>query len=282
MKKGLKNFIKSIFIGIGGIAPGLSGSVMMIIFGLYRETIDAIGTIFKNFKKKFFFLLPIVLGMGIGMVIFGKIVDFFLGSFEMQTRFLFFGLILGTVPLFYKEVKKNGFSKKYYFVILAAFILGFALFTLNPDMFPQIKEPNLLQRLLLGVAVVASSIIPGIDSAVILSSLGLYEIYVSSVANLDFSILIPMAVGAVGGGLLISFIASKIFKRFYTPAFSVVFGLFLAMIPNIFNESCSLELNAKTAVSLILALVGFGVSLFMSNAEENIKKIKKKINKKVG
>ena len=49
----IKNFLKSIIIGIGGIAPGLSGSVMMIIFGIYQDTVDALGTIFKDFKKKF-------------------------------------------------------------------------------------------------------------------------------------------------------------------------------------------------------------------------------------
>lgn len=277
MKAGLKNFFKSIFIGIGGIAPGLSGSVLMIIFGLYQDVINALGSIFKNFKKKFLFLLPIVLGMGIGMLGFSKIMDFFLENFEMQTRFMFLGLILGTVPLFNRELRKEGFKRRYYFVILGAFLLSFFIFTLNPESFPQIENPNLLQKLLLGVAVIASAIVPGVDSAVILSSLGLYELYVSSVAHLDFAVLIPMAVGAVVGGLVISFIVSRLFRRFYTASFSVVFGMFLAMIPNIINESCSLALDVRTFVSFLLLIVGLSISLFMSNAEENIKKIKARI-----
>ena len=61
MKKSVKNFIKSIFVGFGGISPGLSGSVMMILLGLYRDTIDAIASIFKNFCRKVLSLLPIVL-----------------------------------------------------------------------------------------------------------------------------------------------------------------------------------------------------------------------------
>ena len=35
-------FLKGIIVGIGGVAPGLSGSVLLIIFGLYRQTLDAI------------------------------------------------------------------------------------------------------------------------------------------------------------------------------------------------------------------------------------------------
>ena len=30
----MKNFLKGIIVGIGGIAPGLSGSVLLVILGL--------------------------------------------------------------------------------------------------------------------------------------------------------------------------------------------------------------------------------------------------------
>ena len=43
----MKNFLKGIVVGIGGIAPGLSGCVLLIIFGLYKKTLDALGNLFK-------------------------------------------------------------------------------------------------------------------------------------------------------------------------------------------------------------------------------------------
>ena len=112
------NFLKGILVGMGGIAPGLSGSVLLVILGLYQKTITAIGTIFKNFKKNVIFLFPLFLGFGVGVLLFSKVIDFFLNNFEMYTRFAFLGLVIGTVPLFYKEVKKEGFSPKYYIVML--------------------------------------------------------------------------------------------------------------------------------------------------------------------
>ena len=276
----LKRFYKSIFVGIGGVSPGLSGSVMMILLGLYQETVDAIASIFKNFKKKFMTLLPVVMGMLVGMLLFSKAVDFCLESFEMQTRFAFFGLILGTLPLFYKESRKNGYKKYHYLFIIGAFAFSFCLFTLNDQFFPTVTEPSFLQSMLIGFAVISSSIVPGVDSAVILSSLGLYEIYVSSLADLNFSVLIPMAIGAAVGALTVSMLISKLLKHFYTATFSSLFGLFLGMIPTIFNESCVLALDTKTLVSIILCILGFGVSLFMGNAEENIKKIKAFLSRK--
>ena len=273
------NFLKGIIVGIGGIAPGLSGSVLLVILGLYQKTINAIGTIFKNFKKNITFLVPLFLGFGIGVIIFSKIVDFLLENYEMYTRFTFLGLVIGTVPLFYREVKKEGFKKKYYWIMLVSACAGFALFFLNKDLFPVITNPNLFQSVLLGVAVAGSSIIPGVDSAVILSSLGLYELYVGSIADFNLSVLLPAAVGLGLGALIISFIMNKLLSRFYTITFSVIFGLFLSIIPNVLNGSCILGPNFASVISMILALIGFGVSFFLGDIKGNVEKIKNLIKK---
>lgn len=275
----MTNFLKGIVVGIGGIAPGLSGSVLLVIFGLYQKTINAIGTIFKDFKKNLMFLIPLFAGFGVGVLIFSKIVDFLLNNFEMQTRFTFLGLIIGTIPLFYKEVKKEGFNKKYYIVIAIALMLGLFVFFFNSNLFPTITEPNLFQSVILGVAVAGSSIVPGVDSAAILSSLGLYELYVSSIANLDFAILIPAAFGLGIGVLVISFIINKLIKHFYTMTFSIIFGLFLSIIPSVLNESCVLAFNAVSVISIILVFVGFAVSFYLGGIQGNNAKIKGFIKK---
>ena len=270
----MKNFLKGIIAGIGGVAPGLSGSVFLVILGLYQKTVNAIGTLFKNFKENVKFLIPLFLGFGVGAILFSKVVDFLLNNFEMQTRFAFLGLVIGTIPLFYKEVKKEGFHKKYYIFIVVAAIVGLLIFSLNKNLFPTITDPNLIQSVFLGIAVAGSSIIPGVDSAVILSSLGLYELYVSSLANFDLVVLIPAGVGLVIGALIISFIINKLINKFYTGTFSIIFGLFLSIIPSVLNESCVLGLNVQTVVSFIVLILGFALSFFLGDIEGNINKIK--------
>jgi len=274
------NFLKGIIVGIGGIAPGLSGSVLLVIFGLYQKTINAISTIFKDFKNNVKFLVPLFAGFGVGILLFSKVIDFFLTNFEMQTRYTFLGLVLGTIPLFYKEVKKEGFSKKYYIYIIIAFIVGFSLFFFNKNLFPTIENPNLLQSVLLGIAVAASSIVPGVDSAVILSSLGLYELYVSSLASFNLSVLIPAGVGLVIGALIISFIINTLLKHCYTATFSIIFGLFLSIIPNVLNGSCYLALNGASVISIILVIIGFAISFYLGDIKGNNEKIKKIFNHK--
>ena len=47
----MERFLKGIIVGIGGVAPGLSGSVLLIIFGLYRKTLDALGNLLTDFSR---------------------------------------------------------------------------------------------------------------------------------------------------------------------------------------------------------------------------------------
>ena len=257
------NFLKGIIAGIGGIAPGLSGSVLLVILGLYQKTVTAIGTLFKNFKENVLFLIPLFAGFGTGVIIFGKVVDYLLRNFEMYTRFAFLGLVLGTIPLFYKEVKKQGFNNKYYIPILLSIILGLILFQFNNNLFPQITNPNLLQSILLGITVAGSSIVPGVDSAVILSSLGLYELYVSSLADFDLTVLLPAGIGLIIGALFISVIINKLINKHYTITFSIIFGLFLSIIPNVLNNSCYLNFNIDSIISIMIFILSFGISYFL-------------------
>lgn len=283
----MMNFLKGIVVGVGGITPGLSGSVLLVIFGLYQQTIDAVGNLFKDLKKNLLFLIPLVLGMGLGLVGFSMVADFFLENYEMQTRVFFLGLVIGTLPLFYKEVKKEGFSKKYYIYMAIAAVAGLALLLFGQNLFPTVENPNFLQSMFLGVAVAGAFIVPGVDSAVILSALGLYTLFVSSVASFDLSVLIPAGIGLVIAALVISFVMSRLLKHFYTATFSTIFGLFISIIPSVIleadPETKTLWYNALTLhpsagdyiLLIALFVVGFVLSFYLGDVQKNNKRLKK-------
>ncbi len=270
----MDRFWKGIIVGIGGVAPGLSGSILLIIFGLYRKTLEALGSLFGNFRKNVRFLLPLASGMVIGVLLFSNVIDYLLRFHEMPTRFCFLGLIVGTLPMVWSEVKKEGFSRKYVLLILLAAGLGTWVFTANASAFPQVTDPTLLQSVLLGVAVAATAIIPGVDPAVFLSTLGFYEMYVGALADLNFSILIPMAGGLGIGAVVISWGMNLLFRRFYTATQCVIFGIFLSMIPNMLNESCVLGINPQSFLSIVLVIAGFGLSFYLGDLENHNRRIK--------
>ena len=265
----MKTFLKGIIVGIGGVSPGLSGSVLLIIFGLYRKTLDALGNFFRDVRKNGRFLLPLVLGMFTGVLLFSRLIHFLMNRFEMPTCFCFLGLILGTLPMVWREVKKEGFRKGHYLLVALAAAGGTWLFTVNPNAFPQVTDPNLLQCICLGVAVAATAIVPGVDPAVFLSTLGFYEMYVHALATLDLTVLAPMVIGLALGAVGISFGMSQLFKRCYTVTYSVIFGIFLSMIPNMLTANCVPGANIQSLVAFILLVLGFGLSFYLGDLERN-------------
>ncbi len=277
----MERFLKGIVVGLGGVAPGLSGSVLLIIFGLYQKTLDALGNLLRNFRQNLRFLLPLVAGMFLGVLLFSRVIEFCLGNFEVPTRFCFLGLILGTLPMVWKEVRKEGFARRHYVLIALAALGSLWFFTLNPNGFPQVVNPTLPQSVLLGVAVAATAIIPGVDPAVFLSTLGFYEMYVHALAVFDLGILLPMVAGLALGAMGISFAMSWLFRKAYTGTYSIIFGIFLAMIPNMLTAECTLGWDGTSALSIVLLVLGFGLSFFLGDFRRNLQRIRKLNNRKV-
>ena len=199
----------------------------------------------------------------------------------MPTRFCFLGLILGTLPMVWKEVRKEGFRPYHPLMILLSAAAGLLLFTVDGSGFPQVKDPTVLQSVLLGIAVAATAIIPGVDPAVFLSTLGFYEMYVDALANLNFTVLIPMVPGVAVGAVAISFLMSRLFRRFYTGTYCVIFGIFLAMIPNMLSSSCVPGWDGKTLISAVLMVLGFCLSFYLGDLERNNARLRGIFRKRV-
>ena len=71
-------FLKGIFVGIGKIIPGVSGSLIADVLGIYEEAIYSINHLKDQFKKSVWYLLHIGLGVLLAVFLFSKILSFFL------------------------------------------------------------------------------------------------------------------------------------------------------------------------------------------------------------
>ena len=122
----LKKILSGVVIGVANVIPGVSGGTMMVAMGIYDKLISAITGLFKEFKKSFTFLLPIGIGMALGIVVLSKIIALMFDYLPFQTNCLFIGLIVGIIMLvmFMSCFSQASFVITYY--ILAA--IGFAVF----------------------------------------------------------------------------------------------------------------------------------------------------------
>lgn len=121
----LSNCLKGIAIGAGAILPGISSGVFCVIFGIYEKLLDSILNFFSDMKNHFQFLFPIMIGVGLGIVLFGNLLNYCFYQFPIQTKSIFIGLILGSIPMLIKEVNgREKFKPIYLFFFFIALFLG--------------------------------------------------------------------------------------------------------------------------------------------------------------
>ena len=104
-KNWIMALILGVFIGLAVIVPGVSGSTIAIIFGLYTGMLYAFGHILGDFKRCFKFLLPIGIGVVVGFVAGFLVIQKVFEVYLFQIICLFVGLMIGAVPALTKEIK---------------------------------------------------------------------------------------------------------------------------------------------------------------------------------
>lgn len=97
----------------------------VFVFGIYEKLVDSILNFFKDIKKNLIFLFPILLGVSIGVIIFSKLLLFLFQTYPNQTKSMFIGLILGCLPILFKQANQvKGFRLHYLLYLTFTLLLG--------------------------------------------------------------------------------------------------------------------------------------------------------------
>ncbi len=240
----IKNIIAGFAVGIANIIPGMSGGTMMVILGVFQQMMDSISGILKkdnrHRKKDFCFLLQILIGAGIGVVGFSKLLEILFEYFPTQTMFWFLGMVVLSIPVFLKtELKKE---KVHWGYVAIAMIFIFLINMLNPgkentivnSTFPVVTVLLCIQMLFIGFVGGFSMLLPGVSGSMVLLILGqyyLFKSYLANVTSFQMDILIPLAV--MGVGILLGVIASAklttfALKKNRQATLSFILGLIIA------------------------------------------------------
>lgn len=228
----LINCAKGIAIGAGAILPGISSGVFCVIFGIYEKLLDSILNFFKNVKDNLIFLLPILIGVFIGIMAFSNILNYLLFAFPVQTKSLFIGLILGSIPSLTKEVNsKQPFKLKYIIFTVFTFLIGLLTVILEKRLaISATTNISFLYFVLAGFMMSVGIVVPGVSSTIILMLLGVYTTYISSVSCLYFPVLIPLGIGLFFGCLAFMKLTKFLLEHFYAQTFYSIIGFTLGSI----------------------------------------------------
>lgn len=271
----LKNVLGGICVGIANIIPGVSGGTIIVLLGLFDKLMESISNIFnfkiklKDKKKDFAFLLQVLVGAGIGLVGFAKILEFLFVSFEIQTLYWFVGLILCSLPML-KRKELNDQKVNWIFVLIGMFIIWLISYLAPGEEGNIVPLEELLAKdltityclTLVGVGAIggASMMFPGVSGSMVLLVLGWYHLfkgYVANVTTFEFNILISlifMAIGIIIGIVISAVITNYLLKHFKRNTMSLIFGLIIMSAIVIIPTSGYTVINS--IASIITFLLG--------------------------
>lgn len=292
----LINLIKGIFVGVANVIPGVSGGTMAVSFGIYDKILSAISNLFKDFKRSFKILLPIGIGMIIGIVSFTFVIGWLLKNQPFITSMAFTGLILGGVPAilnaykdgWHKDTKKSGIVNIALLLIFAAIVIG--MLFLNGDENSGVlltASPSVIVTVFfMGIIASATMIIPGVSGSLVLMILGYYfgiisaiKDFITALKDMDIStmlkqcaILVPFGIGCIIGIFGLAKLIKWLFAHFASATYAAISGLILASPFSIFYKVQQDYSMAGTSISqIIIAIIIFilcvAVTVWMGNLD---------------
>jgi putative membrane protein len=277
-----KSALLGFFVGLAVIVPGISGSTVAIIFKLYDQFLYALGNLFKKFKQCFVFLLPIVLGMLVGILLGFISVKKLLELIPFAVVCLFAGLMIGAFPAVKDEIKGAKMNAKR----VALFILGllipvglgcFSAVTVakdygedivSVDKFANVAWWHFVLALAIGYVVGVTQIVPGLSASAFLMAVGWFGSLIESISmtywELNpsvFWIYGGFALGFLVGLLTFSKLLTHIFGKARHTAYSMIVGLSLGSILSMFcnGDIMGTYLSWKSGVEWLD--LGLGVAL---------------------
>lgn len=266
--KFLPGFLKGMAMGIGAIAPGVSGGALAVMFGLYDKITHFIANISKNFKENVGYFAPVAIGGVIGVLIFSRIIEYLFKYHEVGVKYAFIGLMVGTFPAVVREANKKGYRGKY----LIAFGITLTI-TLIITYFDKlglniIKEATTspLSLIIYGGIVGFGTIIPGVSASIILMYIGAYEIVIGAISNLQIGLLFYLGIGFILTLLLFAKIISWLFKKAYGYTYYAILGLVFGSILSIFP---GFQPTSEYFLNLLLLLACLIISYSLSRLGNN-------------
>lgn len=231
--------MRGMAMGASDIVPGVSGGTMALILGIYEELIDSIRMIgqpeFLRAVLKFRikealsilnwqFMLAISLGIGLAILTLSHLLEQLLVNQPVYLWSFFFGLVLASVLMVRKRIKR--WTPRLGAVLVIGALASFVLVGLVPARTPE----SWWFLFLSGALAICAMILPGISGAFILVLLGKYEYVLGAVNGRDIFTLALVAAGALVGLVTFAQILSWLFKKYHDGTIALLLGLMIGSL----------------------------------------------------
>ena len=277
--KQLEILWKGLWIGGTMTVPGVSGGTMAILVGIYDRLIGAVSGLIpkrseggteksvcweayrKTALASILFLTVFLLGAGLGMLLFAKLIS---GLLEQPVaggyvRFFFLGAVAGGIPLILTSAKVKKISVWVLILPVIGAGLVYGLNFLPEEMFSLETAGGIgafLLKLVGGIILAIALVLPGVSASQMLYTLGIYEELIACIGDFRVVPLIPLGIGTMLGILLITKTLDMLMSKYPTQTFLIIFGFILGSLPELFPQNVEgnyLLCGVCVAVGFLLA-----------------------------
>ena len=255
------------------IIPGVSGGTVAVLLGIYDKLIESVGNLFKDFKKSFLFLLPVLLGavIAVGALIYpiGKALEYV----PFPTIMLFAGLLLGSIPDLIFTARRNGFKQVDVISVIISFALVVGLCFIpnvgNADLSAGMPVGGYFLLILIGAVASCALVVPGVSGSMLLLIFGYYDQIIATFSALttDFGhsllVLALFALGLVVGFITIAKLMQFLLNRYRRATFWAIVGFVMGSVPAVIITFFK-DYGAQAEVYLTPLQSSLGVILFVA------------------
>jgi putative membrane protein len=262
MKETIQTMLKGAAMGVAEVIPGVSGGTLAFITGIYERLLNAISSInmslFKLLKEQGFgavwkkidgmFLAKLAGGMVIGFIVGLKLIVNLLQSHPVHIWSFFFGLILASIPLIGKQVKKWGGLEIAFLVVGAALVYWITIAA------PSQGSEHLAIVFLAGVIGVSALMLPGLSGSFVLLLMGMYTIIMPAIEEFthhpfgpETIIILTFGLGMVVGLLTFAKVLTFTFKKYPNPTLALLTGFLIGSLNKVWpwQQVMETRMNSK-------------------------------------
>lgn len=228
-------------MGVADVIPGISGGTIAFMLEIYEDLIKAIRSFDMEFIKFLLkgkineasrsvawrFLGALLFGIACAILLFSKVVSWLMVHYPMYLNAFFFGLIMATVPIIAKVMKKWDAAK------LTALVLS-SIGTFYFVQLVPVKTPETWWFIFLsGALAICAMILPGISGAFILLLLGKYQFMLDAIHERKILTILIFVSGIVVGILSFVRVLEWLFRRYHDMTIAILTGFVIGSLNKI-------------------------------------------------
>lgn len=266
------HILKGLAMGIVETVPGVSSSTIAMLLGIYESIIAAISDLTtKRYKKAILFLLPIGIGILIGVAFSALAVKYLLEMYPVPTHYLFIGLIIGMLPLIWRNghslpTNNHPYKSHHFLLMILLFILVASFRFIQPEnevITESLTGSDAIYLFFSGWLASIALVLPGMSGALILMIVGAYYTALNALLTVNLPIILTLIAGIVIGVLLTGKFVRYLLQNFHKITYASIIGMLAGSVIILYPGIPGSVI--EFIVSVILLIVGFVFAFRISN-----------------